>query len=92
MPALLFQESSQHSLKRQASCFFPLFFANTVYRSVLTHFICFDSFAMMDADKLIADVFKRPAIWDKRRHEHANRNVLDKAWKEISNEMNVEGM
>ena len=45
----------------------------------------------MDVEQLIAAVFKRPLIWDKRMKEYANRNLVDKAWKEISKEMNSEG-
>ena len=45
----------------------------------------------MDVDQLIAAVYKRECIWDKRKKEYANRNVVEKAWKEISIEMKVEG-
>ena len=45
----------------------------------------------MDTEILIAEVFKRPCIWDKRIKEYANRNIVDGAWKEISKEMSVEG-
>ena len=44
----------------------------------------------MDTEILIAEVFKRPCIWDKRIKEYANRNIVDRAWKEISKEMSVE--
>ena len=46
----------------------------------------------MDVEKLISEVYLRPAIWDKSRNDHANRNVLDKVLKEISHEMNLEGL
>ena len=45
----------------------------------------------MDVDQLIAAVFTKPLIWDKRMKEYANRNLVDKAWKEISKEMDSEG-
>ena len=45
----------------------------------------------MDVDKLIVAVFKRPTIWDKRTKQYANRNLVDKAWKEISEEVGIEG-
>lgn len=46
----------------------------------------------MEADKdiLISKVFLKSVIWDKRLKGHANRNVVDKAWKEIAAEMGVE--
>ncbi|XP_064610707.1 uncharacterized protein LOC135474942 [Liolophura sinensis] len=37
----------------------------------------------MDVESLISAVFRKPAIWDKRRKDHANRNVVNRAWKEI---------
>ncbi len=46
----------------------------------------------MDVETLISEVYLRPAIWDKNRNDHANRNVLDKVWKEISHEINLEGL
>ncbi|GFN77977.1 hypothetical protein PoB_000448300 [Plakobranchus ocellatus] len=45
----------------------------------------------MDVERLISAVFERPCIWDMRRNDHSNRNVTDKAWKDISKELNVEG-
>ena len=45
----------------------------------------------MDVDALISAVFHHSAILDKRKKEHANRVVLDNAWKDISRQMNVEG-
>ncbi|KAF5283656.1 hypothetical protein FQR65_LT13780 [Abscondita terminalis] len=42
----------------------------------------------MDKEALITAVFEKPPIWDKREKLHSNRNVIDKYWKEISNQMN----
>ncbi|CAG9822198.1 unnamed protein product [Phaedon cochleariae] len=41
----------------------------------------------MDIEVLIAAVFKRTPIWDKRHKLHSNRNSVDRYWKEISNEI-----
>ncbi|XP_012946166.1 uncharacterized protein LOC106013889 [Aplysia californica] len=45
----------------------------------------------MDVEVLIACVYKRSPIWDKRHKLHANRNVIDKLWTEIAAEMKCEG-
>lgn len=45
----------------------------------------------MDKDLLIAAVFEKTPIWDKRHKLHSNRNVVDKYWKEISVEMKEDG-
>ena len=44
----------------------------------------------MDVDTLIAAVYNKPTIWDKRRKDHANRNSVEIAWKAISQELNVD--
>ncbi|CAH1990964.1 unnamed protein product [Acanthoscelides obtectus] len=41
----------------------------------------------MDKELLIAAVFERTAIWNKRDKLHSNRNVVDRYWKEISIEI-----
>ncbi|XP_012946492.1 uncharacterized protein LOC106014033 [Aplysia californica] len=41
----------------------------------------------MDVESLISAVLKKPAIWDKRGKDHANRNVVKRAWKDISKEL-----
>ena len=43
----------------------------------------------MDTDALISKVFLRPAIWEKRLKVYANRAVVGKCWREISEEMEV---
>lgn len=45
----------------------------------------------MDIDILIAAVFKRSALWDKRLKSHSNRNVTQHLWNEIAAEMKVDG-
>ncbi|XP_045482789.1 uncharacterized protein LOC123686591 isoform X2 [Harmonia axyridis] len=45
----------------------------------------------MDIDALIAEVYKRSAIWNKNHKLHSNRNIVDKCWREISLEMNEDG-
>ncbi|XP_030751838.1 uncharacterized protein LOC115879266 [Sitophilus oryzae] len=42
----------------------------------------------MDKDLLIATVFEKTPVWDKKHKLHSNRTVVDKCWKEISVEMN----
>ncbi|RUS82551.1 hypothetical protein EGW08_009681, partial [Elysia chlorotica] len=44
----------------------------------------------MDVDTLIASVYERPPVWDKKHKLHRNRNVIDRLWQEISNEMQME--
>lgn len=39
-------------------------------------------FGDLDCKVLIASVFPKPPLWDKK---HSNRNKIDKYWKEISN-------
>ncbi|XP_050311195.1 uncharacterized protein LOC126746843 [Anthonomus grandis grandis] len=41
----------------------------------------------MDVEILIASVYKKCPIWDKKSKLHSNRNVVDKCWKEIAEEM-----
>lgn len=45
----------------------------------------------MDVEMLIANVFRRSPLWDKRDKRHANRNTTDKLWREIANEMEIDG-
>lgn len=45
----------------------------------------------MDVETLIAAVYKRQPLWDKRNKQHANRNTTDRLWREIATEMNLEG-
>ncbi|CAH1986672.1 unnamed protein product [Acanthoscelides obtectus] len=44
----------------------------------------------MDIDILISLVFSKPPVWDKRDKRHSNRYVVDKCWREISAEMDVD--
>jgi hypothetical protein len=46
---------------------------------------------MIDSEQLIACVYERRAIWDKRVKEHSNIIYLEKCWKDISLEMKIEG-
>jgi hypothetical protein len=46
---------------------------------------------MIDSEQLIACVYERRAIWDKRFKEHSNRIYVEKCWKDISLEMKIEG-
>ena len=52
--------------------------------------VCFLLIAM-DIEVLVAKVYERKPIWNKWDKEHANRNVVDKLWAEISQEMKCEG-
>lgn len=45
----------------------------------------------MEVELLISKVFERAPLWDKRDKQHANRNVTDKLWKEVSKELDCEG-
>ena len=45
----------------------------------------------MDIEVLIASVYQRRLIWDKRDKGHANRNIIDQLWKAISIEMGMDG-
>lgn len=45
----------------------------------------------MDIDVLIAAVFKRTPISDKRHKLHSNQNAVDRYCKEIRKEMNYDG-
>ncbi|KAF5293837.1 hypothetical protein FQR65_LT10975 [Abscondita terminalis] len=44
----------------------------------------------MDTKALIAAVFKQIPIWDKRQKSHSNRNIVEKRWKKIGEEMNIQ--
>lgn len=45
----------------------------------------------IDNEVLIALVFDKAPLWDKRNKFYSNRNVTDKLWKEISSEMKQDG-
>ena len=45
----------------------------------------------MDAEELVAKIYVRKPIWNKWDKQHANRNVVEKLWTEISQEMKCEG-
>ena len=45
----------------------------------------------MDNEVLIAAVYNRSSIWDKRDKYHSNRIVVENCWKEISAEMKEDG-
>lgn len=38
----------------------------------------------MDANRLIAEVHKRPALWNQRHISYHNRDVTNKVWMEIA--------
>ncbi|RUS69248.1 hypothetical protein EGW08_022991 [Elysia chlorotica] len=44
----------------------------------------------MDVDALIASVYKRSPIWDKRDKLYANRTASDKLWKQVAQELNID--
>ena len=46
----------------------------------------------MDVELLIAKVYARQSVWDKWNKHYANRNVVDKLWAEISQELNMKMM
>ncbi|KAG8196014.1 hypothetical protein JTE90_028984 [Oedothorax gibbosus] len=41
----------------------------------------------MDTELLISKIIVREAIWNKKNASHSNRNLVEKAWREISEEM-----
>jgi hypothetical protein len=45
--------------------------------------------AKMDIESLVAEIFTRPALWDKSDKNHHNRFVLDKLWLEVAQELNT---
>ena len=53
-------------------------------------FIISSSFAM-DVEVLVAKIYERKPIWNKWDKQHANRNVVEKLWAEISQEMKLPG-
>ena len=46
----------------------------------------------MDVELLIAKVYARQPVWDKWNKHHANRNVVDRLWAEVSQELNMKMM
>ncbi|XP_026297742.1 uncharacterized protein LOC726661 [Apis mellifera] len=38
----------------------------------------------MDANRLIAEVYKRPALWNQRHISYHNREVTNRVWMEIA--------
>ena len=45
----------------------------------------------MNMERLIAAVYHESPLWDKRNKLHANRMVVDKCLKTISQDMEIEG-
>ena len=43
----------------------------------------------MDVERLIAKVYARQPVWNKWSKHYANRNVVDRLWAEISQELNM---
>ncbi|XP_068083480.1 uncharacterized protein [Anabrus simplex] len=41
----------------------------------------------MDSEVLIAAVYNKPSIWNRKDKYHSNRNVVEKCWKDISADM-----
>lgn len=44
-----------------------------------------------DREKLVSLVEKRPTIYDFNDKDHKNKIIQDNLWKEISNELDVNG-
>jgi len=42
-------------------------------------------------EELIAAVFKKRCLWDQQNNLYHNRQIVDKNWNEILNELNVDG-
>ena len=42
-------------------------------------------------ESLISAVFSRPAIWDSSVKNHSDRDIIQKLWNEIAEELNCEG-
>jgi hypothetical protein len=38
----------------------------------------------MDANRLIAEVYKRPALWNQRHISYHNREMTNRVWMEIA--------
>lgn len=45
----------------------------------------------MNIETLIAMVYERPPLWDKKNKLRGDRNVIDKFWRQISIEMKEDG-
>lgn len=43
----------------------------------------------MDANRLIAEVYKRPALWNQRHISYHNREVTNRVWMEIAQIFNL---
>jgi hypothetical protein len=43
----------------------------------------------MDANQLIAEVYKRPALWNQRHISYHNREVTNRVWMEIADIFNL---
>lgn len=43
----------------------------------------------MDANRLIAEVYKRPALWNQRHISYHNREVTNRVWMEIASILNL---
>lgn len=46
----------------------------------------------MDANRLIAEVYKRPALWNQRHISYHNREVTNRVWMEIAAIFNLPSM
>lgn len=46
---------------------------------------------LMEVSSLISSVIDNPPIWDKRLKAHFSRDVVDKCWKHIAEQLGVEG-
>ena len=46
----------------------------------------------MDNEGLMADIQKKLAIWEPKDDRHCNRDIATKCWREIANQLNVEGL
>lgn len=45
----------------------------------------------MDANRLITEIYKRPALWDQKHVLHRNREALDRIWQDLSIALQVPG-
>ena len=64
---------------------------SVVARWLLAQVECGQKQLRMDNEVLIAAVYNRSSIWDKRDKYHSNRIVVENCWKEISAEMKEDG-
>lgn len=45
----------------------------------------------MDVPRLIAEIQKRPALWDTRHEEHKDRQCIPKLWQEVAEIVGIDG-